>query len=81
MNQQNPHPGWVLRIRYKSGFLRFTTLAVFWGKGFQKSIFDKRFFEKKNGTQQMSYIYDILTEPIYVGGALTFSYMTQRRLR
>ena len=30
----------------------------FSGKGFEKSNFDKRFFEKRNGTQQMPYMYD-----------------------
>ena len=39
-------------------------LSVF-GKDL-KSIFDKRFFEK-NGTQQMPYICDILTEPMLMG--------------
>ena len=36
----------------------------FFGKGFEKSIFDKR--EKRNGTQQKPYMYDILTEPMLV---------------
>ena len=39
-------------------------LSVFFGKGFEKSIFDKR--EKRNGTRQMPYMYDILTEPMLV---------------
>ena len=38
----------------------------FIGKGFEKSIFEKWFFEKRNGTQQTPYMYDILTEPMLV---------------
>ena len=38
----------------------------FFGQGLEKSIFDKRFFEKKNGTQQKPDMYDILTEPMLV---------------
>ena len=39
----------------------------FFGKGFEKSIFDKRFFKKKNCTHQKPYMYDILTKPMLVG--------------
>ena len=28
------------------------------GGGFEKRIFDKRFFKEKKGTQQMPYMYD-----------------------
>ena len=37
-------------------------LSVFFGKGFEKNILTSC-FPNKNGTQQMLYIYDILTEP------------------
>ena len=37
-------------------------IRSFFGKGFEKSIFDERFFEKRNGKQQTPYMYDILTE-------------------
>ena len=58
---------WVFEIHNLSVFLG--------GKDFKKVFLTSGFSKKKkNGTQQMSYIYDILTEPIYVGGALTFSH-------
>ena len=48
INPQNPHSGWILRIKPKSGFLRFPIRAFFvGGKGFENSIFDKRFSEQK----------------------------------
>ena len=49
---------WILQIKSKS--------ERFWGKGFEESIFDKRFFEKINGAKQMPYMYDILSEPMLV---------------
>ena len=42
----------------------------FFGKGFEKSIFGKQFVEKKNSTQQMVYMYDIL-RPCLQGGRVT----------
>ena len=52
-------------------------LSIFFGKEFEKSIFDKR-FSHKHGTSQMPYMYDILTVPrlncTYVGGALVTYY-------
>ena len=41
-------------------------LSVFLGKDLKKIIFDRRFCEKKKGTQQMLYMYDFLTEPVLV---------------
>ena len=60
---------WVFEIHNLSGFL---------GERISKKYFWQAVFRKKNGTQQMAYIDDILTEPIYVGGALTLAtgYMT-----
>ena len=60
MNQWNTNSGWILRIKSKSGFLRFTIWSVFLGGGrggkeLKKSIFDKR-FQKKNGTQRMPHM-------------------------
>ena len=60
---------WVFEIHNLSGFG-----GGGGGKDFKKVFFTSGFSKKKNGTQQMSYIYDILTEPIYVGGAFTFSH-------
>ena len=42
-------------------------LSVF-GKGFEKSIFDKRLFEEKKmvRSRSMPYMYDIVTEPMLV---------------
>ena len=62
---------WIHKINSLGGFfgsnpirsLRFTIWAFF-GKGFEKSIFDNRFSEQ-NGTQPMPYMHDILTEPSY----------------
>ena len=62
---------WIHKINTLGGFfgsnpirsLRFTIWAFF-GKGFEKSIFDNRFSEQ-NGTQPMPYMHDILTEPSY----------------
>ena len=46
----------IFEIHNLSGF--------FLEKVFEKSIFVKELFEKKNGKQQMPYICDILTEPM-----------------
>ena len=46
----------IFEIHNLSGF--------FLEKVFEKSIFVKELFEKKNGEQQMPYICDILTEPM-----------------
>ena len=62
---------WIHKINTLGGFvgsnpirsLRFTIWAFF-GKGFEKSIFDNRFSEQ-SGTQPMPYMHDILTEPSY----------------
>ena len=59
MNQQNPHFG-------PDPDFWDSQSEGFFGTGFQKRIFDKRFFQKKHGTQQMPYMYDILIEPMLV---------------
>ena len=62
------------KIHTQGGFLESNPNPEFWdwqserffGEGFEKIIFDRRFFEKKKGTQQMLYMYDFLTEPMLV---------------
>ena len=70
---------WIHKIHIQGGFFGSNPNPDFWdsqserffGKGFEKSIFDKRLFKKqKNGTQQMPYMYGILTEPVLASGAL-----------
>ena len=41
-------------------------LSVFLGKDLKKVFLTSGFSKKKNGTQQMPYMYDILTEPMLV---------------
>ena len=61
-------------IKTQGGLFGSNTYPDFWdsqserffGKGFEKSIFDKRFFKKKNCTHQKPYMYDILTKPMLV---------------
>ena len=65
MNPSNPFSGWILRIKFKSGFLRFTI----WGKDLKK-VFLTSGFLKKSGTQQVPYMYNILTEPILLAPKL-----------
>ena len=58
----------IHKIHTQGGFFELNPNPDFWdsqserifGKGFEKSIFDKRFFEKKKkkGMQQMPYMYD-----------------------
>ena len=57
----------IHKIHTQGGFFGSNPNPDFWdsqserifGKGFEKSIFDKRFFEKKKrGMQQMPYMYD-----------------------
>ena len=62
-------------IKTQGGFFGSNTYPNFWdsqserffGKGFEKSIFDKRFFKIKNCAHQKPYMYDILTKPMLVG--------------
>ena len=56
---------WILQIKSKSGFLKFTIWAFFWERIWKK-YFWQAVCGKKNGTQQMPYMYDILTEPMLV---------------
>ena len=73
-NSESKNGSWLHKIHTQGGFFGSNPNPDFWdsqserffGKGFEKSIFDKRFVEKKNGTQQMPYMYDILTEPMLV---------------
>lgn len=64
MNPWNPQAMWILRIKSKSAFVSFTVCSFF-GKGFGQRIFDKRY-----GTQQMPYMYNILPEPMLVAPRL-----------
>ena len=64
MNPWNPQAMWILRIKSKSAFVSFTVCSFF-GKGFGQRIFDKRY-----GTQQMRYMYNILPEPMLVAPRL-----------
>ena len=42
-------------------------LSVFLGKDLKKVFLTSGFSKKRNGTQQMWYMYNVLTEPIIVG--------------
>ena len=55
-------------IKSKSGVLGFTIRAFLWEGWDLKKVF------LTSGTQQMPYMYNILTEPTYVDGALTLSH-------
>ena len=55
-------------IKSKSGVLGFTIRAFLWEGWDLKKVF------LTSGTQQMPYMYNILTEPTYVDGTLTLSH-------
>ena len=55
MNPKYPHSRRILRIKSKSGFLRFITSAFFLGKNLKK-VFLTSGFPSKNDTQQLPYV-------------------------
>ena len=57
INPKNPHSRRILRIKSKSGFLRFITSAIFFGGGKDlKKVFLTTGFPCKNDTQQLPYM-------------------------
>ena len=73
MNPYNPHSGVDSSDQIQIRIFEIHNLNVFWGKDLKK-VFLTSGFLNKNGTQQVPYMYDILTEPIYIAGALTLSH-------
>ena len=71
-NSESKNGSWLHKIHTQGGFFGSNPNPDFWdsqserffGKGFEKSIFDKRFFKKKNCTHQKPYMCDILTKPL-----------------
>ena len=75
MNPYNPHSQWIVQIKFKSGFLRFTTRAFF-GERNRKSVSDKRFSVQKWYTTVI--VHDVLTEPFC---SRHFDFPETRRLK
>ena len=67
------HSGWILRIKSKSGFLRLAIWTFFWER-IWKQYFCQAVFRTKMVHNRCRNKYDILTECIYVAGALTLSH-------
>ena len=75
--RENPNPDFrikkrILRFFFRQiqiqnpDFFKIHSLSVFLGKDLKK-VFLISGFPNENGTQQMPYMYDILTKPMLVG--------------
>ena len=65
MNLNAPCPGVQFFLENPNPDFWHSQSELFFGKRFEKSIFDKQFLRTKK--------HDILTEPMYVGSALTLN--------
>ena len=65
---ESKNGSWIHKIHTQGGSSDQIQIQIFeihnFGKGFLKCIFGKRFFWKRNGTEQMPNMYD--TEPMLV---------------